>query len=478
MQSVPVRVLAFVVVALACLPHARQADAIPVFANGQRVSCEQCHNAPPSLNAYGRYILATNFAKVFDAHAQMQSNLSDPVSVEVTGNGSNTPDPTLPKTFVGLAQLLSGGYLGKDVTYYSSVPIVEDGEPSSAVDQLWGAYNGFSHGDGSLQFGKFPTPMFAPWLSQSLSLAGYSLGAGPVGLNTVGIGDNRWGTSYSQMGGNGLVANVAYLVNTGPLERAYNSNIASTTAGAEGTSVVVSLQQMAIASHFTGGVAALSGNFPLPSGANDAFTRTMALVSYSTSPKYDLVAMALVGHDQNPNDGATGPAASNGVSFEAILGPLPWLHLDARYERTNDGLGSIQKNYIGDIAISLRPNLVVTLENVSSVGARPVMSYQVLYAGPWLRHEAHDTAVGAAGTPAALTAGSQLYAANCAACHGAAGTGGVGPSLVGIGSRMSHAAIVAFIEKPSGSVMPKLYPQTLSAAQVDDVASYIATTFK
>jgi mono/diheme cytochrome c family protein len=453
-------------------------ESIPVLANGQNVSCEQCHNAPPNLNAYGRYILATNFAKVLDAHAQMQENERDPVSLIVSANGSNPPVPMLPQTYLGLAQLNSAGYLGQDVTYYASVPLVEGGFPAQAVDQLWGAYNGFSGGNGSLQFGKFPTPIFAPWLSQSLSLAGYTLAAMPVGLNTVGIGDNRWGSSYTQIGRNGLIGNVAYLTNTGPLERAYDSNMNSTTAGAEGQSFVASLQQMAIDSHFTGGIAFMSSGFPLPSGATDNFTRTMALASYSTSPKYDLIAMALIGHDDNPNDGASLASGSNGWSFEGIVGPLPWLHLDARYERTNDGLGTIQNNYIGDVAFSIRPNLVVTLENVSSVGARPVTSYQVLWAGPWFERRVAQTTSAAISGPQNLNAGKQIFAANCASCHGAAGEGGVGPSLQNIAQRKSLAETISFIENPSGSVMPKLYPSTLSAAQVRDVATYISQTFR
>jgi len=461
----------------AAIATPKPAESIPVFAIGQGVSCEQCHSAPPNLNAYGRYILATNFAKVLDAHAQMRENLVDPVSLEVTGNGSNTPDPTLPKVYAGLAQFLSAGYLGNDVTYYASVPIVEDGFPAQAVDQFWAAYNGFSSGNGSLQAGKFPTPIFAPWLSQSLSLAGYSLAAMPVGLNTVGVGDNRWGTSYTQIGHNGLIANVAYLTNTGPLERAYNSNVNNTTAAAEGQSYVVSLQQMAIGSRLTGGIAAMGGTFPLPSGANDAYTRTMALVSYSASPKLDLLAMALVGHDNNPNDGATAASSSNGVSFEGIYGPFKWLHVDARYERTNDGLGTVQNNYIGDLAFSIVPNLVVTLENVSSVGARPVMSYQVLWAGPWPLHHLAPAGGTATISPQMLALGQQIFTANCAECHGASGEGGDGPSLHGIGANKSLAATVAFIESPTGG-MPKLYPATLSAAQVSEVANYIRSTFK
>ncbi len=464
--------------ALAGVAIPRPAEAIPVFANGQGLSCEQCHSAVPSLNAYGRYILATNFAKVLDAHKQMKENLRDPVSLEVAGNGSNTPDPTLPKIYASVVDFLSAGYVGPKVTYYASVPAVDDGYPASAVDQLWGAYDGFSSGNGSLQVGKFATPIFAPWLSQPLSLSGYALGAGPIGANVVGIGDTRWGASYTQMGRNGLIGNVAYLTNAGPVERAYNSNINDPETSAEGQSFVVSLQQMAIASHITGGVAFERGGYTLPSGATDTYTRTMALASYSTAPSYDIIAMALIGHDNNPNDDASPVSASNGYFLEGVYGPVPWLHLDARYERVNDGLGTVQNNYIGDIAVSIKPNLVLTLENLSSVGARPVMSYQLLYAGPW--RQSRGTSAPLASTVASApdsSAGKDIYASNCAACHGAAGGGGVGPSLAGIGKRETLDQIVKLVEEPAGTIMPKLYPATLSAAQVNDVAAYITKTF-
>jgi mono/diheme cytochrome c family protein len=68
------------------------------------------------------------------------------------------------------------------------------------------------------------------------------------------------------------------------------------------------------------------------------------------------------------------------------------------------------------------------------------------------------------------------YAANCASCHGATGEGG--PSLKQIAQRKSLAQIIAFFESPSGAAMPKLYPATLSAAQVRDVATHISETFR
>jgi len=477
------RLLGMAVALLAVGAFPTAASAIPVLANGQGgVDCSLCHTAPPNLNAYGRYILATNLSKGLDAHLQMMENKQFPVALEVTANASNQPDPTLPKIYSDLVQFLSAGYLGPKMTYYASVPVEEGGFPSTAVDQVWLAYNGFSNGNGSVQVGKFPTPIFAPWMSQSLSLAGYGLAGMPVGLNDSTIGDNRWGVSYTQTGAKGLVGNVAYLTNSGATEQAFDNDV---DAGGEGEAWSGSLQYMEPMSHLSGGVAAMSGTYPLPSGANDNYTREAALVAYS-GRRYDLMAMGLLGHDGNPNDGATGAAQSHGFSFETIYGPLAWMHVNLRYETMDDGLGTVTNNYIGDLVFSLRPNLVFTVEDLASVGATPAISYQLLWAGPWFRgrspaHEVSSTAGAAASAPsspaAEVAAGAKIFGANCSACHGADGQGGVGPNLHGIATRMTDAQTVHFIEHPAGSVMPKFYPGVLNAQQVKDVAAFVRSTF-
>ena len=68
--------------------------------------------------------------------------------------------------------------------------------------------------------------------------------------------------------------------------------------------------------------------------------------------------------------------------------------------------------------------------------------------------------------------GRQIYSANCAACHGASGQGGIGPSLIGEKNRKDTAAAIAWIKNPKPP-MPKLYPQPLSEKDVDDVAAYV-----
>ena len=82
------------------------------------------------------------------------------------------------------------------------------------------------------------------------------------------------------------------------------------------------------------------------------------------------------------------------------------------------------------------------------------------------------TSSSAQGDPAK---GKQIFAANCASCHGATGTeGGVGPSLKNEKSRKNYDQTVAWIKNPQPP-MPKLFPNPLTEADVDNVAAYVQT---
>lgn len=77
------------------------------------------------------------------------------------------------------------------------------------------------------------------------------------------------------------------------------------------------------------------------------------------------------------------------------------------------------------------------------------------------------------GASVALGRGKTLFAANCAACHGASGTeGGAGPSLAGEKHRKGLDQTIVWIENPAPP-MPKRYPSPLSQRDVADVAAYI-----
>lgn len=76
--------------------------------------------------------------------------------------------------------------------------------------------------------------------------------------------------------------------------------------------------------------------------------------------------------------------------------------------------------------------------------------------------------------PTTLARGDAVFAAHCAACHGAVGEGGLGPALKGVAGRRNVDGIAAFVRNPAGT-MPRLVPAVLSDQDVNDVARYVAT---
>jgi mono/diheme cytochrome c family protein len=84
---------------------------------------------------------------------------------------------------------------------------------------------------------------------------------------------------------------------------------------------------------------------------------------------------------------------------------------------------------------------------------------------------AESAAIGAA--PAGDAArGKQLFAQNCAMCHGPEGAGAEAPRLKGEATRKNTAQLVAWIKKPAPP-MPTLYPSPLNQRDVDDIAAYV-----
>jgi ubiquinol-cytochrome c reductase cytochrome c subunit len=104
---------------------------------------------------------------------------------------------------------------------------------------------------------------------------------------------------------------------------------------------------------------------------------------------------------------------------------------------------------------------------LASVPANPPLSsIPLLNGGAPANQQAQDQ------TAASVRHGATVYAANCAACHGAQGQGGAGPALKGISARYQTDTIEARIREPLGT-MPKLYPAPLNANDVEDVARYV-----
>ena len=85
------------------------------------------------------------------------------------------------------------------------------------------------------------------------------------------------------------------------------------------------------------------------------------------------------------------------------------------------------------------------------------------------------TGTAASGPQTPVAHGAEVFAANCAACHGAQGAGGgIGPSLKNESARKDSAGVIAFVKNPAAP-MPKLFPSVLNEADVTAVAAYVET---
>gem|GEM_PF-3338991 len=70
--------------------------------------------------------------------------------------------------------------------------------------------------------------------------------------------------------------------------------------------------------------------------------------------------------------------------------------------------------------------------------------------------------------------GGQLFASNCAGCHGSSGEGGRGPSLQGVGGRRSNGEVATIVTNGSGG-MPS-FSGRLSSAEIDAVVAFVRSS--
>ncbi len=106
--------------------------------------------------------------------------------------------------------------------------------------------------------------------------------------------------------------------------------------------------------------------------------------------------------------------------------------------------------------------------------ARTVASATVTTATAW-RSDAAVVPVSASGSGMQRVSrdkGKQLFAQNCAGCHGAAGDGLAGPSLEKWKTGMTPEQTAALIKNPVAP-MPRLFPSILSEHDVADIAAYL-----
>jgi mono/diheme cytochrome c family protein len=464
-----------------------KAGAIPVFANGQGVSCETCHTTIPGMTRYGMMVMMTNF-QILNRASQDQAL---PIGVRLYVDSALTNADQKGFIQVGDLSLLGGGFLGKDFTWYAEQHIIDSGLIGQ-TEQVWLSWNGLFGGTNSLQVGKFHTPFpFMP--AHAWSISDYLLATQTSGQNDFNPADARWGIAFTGMS-NEFMYNLSYLTSSGPTNGALNFN---PTINPRAWDFNFSYGGMQVPWEL--GLVAMKGDSPVfdpDSGAflnGNLWNRQGVYFSYQDN-KWHFQTMYYRGNDGNPDVDLTN-VPFRGYFFEAER-DFGWKdHVLARYDVASSD--SLNRQYVVDYSHNFQPNLAVIGETRMGPQQRPQISFRLAYAGPWdngqrILSNFHDVPVSMASqvapvagsatpspAPSAAPAsgdannGAKLVQANgCAGCHGAGMRGGgIGPALFGIEHRLTSAQIADYIVHPRAP-MPNF---GFTAAQVDDIVAYLTT---
>lgn len=471
---------------LALLIGAR-AQAIPVFANGQGVSCQTCHTTFPAMTPYGMMTMMTNFQNL-DYGKQKQAFPLAVRSQVVSYLGSGDHPQ---QTMVNTLSILGGGFIGKNFTWYGEQPIVDGGVPG-VTEQFWFSWNGLLHGTNSIQVGKAHT--WFPFMpAHGWTLSDYLLATQDSGQNTFEPNDSRWGYTFNGMS-NEFMYSLSYTSSVDPIQHAFDFN------KADGNRVLdFNLSYGGMTQPWTVGLVGMHGTAPLTDDTtgdfvdNDLFSREGLYFSYQTN-KWFLQTMYYHGYDNQPDIGAPG-TPFNGAMLEFTRNITRKDYVLARYDIASSD--TLNRQYIVDYGHNFIPNLKATVEVGMSPGNHPSFGVALDWAGPWqfgtrFTNDGQTVSLAGSSTPPPIAHftnvaseepatppaadsnnGEKLVQANgCAGCHGAAlKGGGIGPALFGVEHRRSIAEIVAFLQQPK----PPMPNFGFSEAQARDIAAYLSS---
>jgi mono/diheme cytochrome c family protein len=461
---------------------AARAEAIPVFANGQGVSCQTCHSTIPGMTRYGMMVMMTNF-QILNRHAQDQAL---PIGVRFYVDSVLGTSDQKGYTQVADLSLLGGGFAGRNFTWYAEQHIIDSGQIGQ-TEQVWVSWNGLFGGTNSLQVGKFHTPFpFMP--AHAWTLSPYLLATQTNGQNDFNPDEARWGAAFSGMS-NEFMYNLAYIAGSGPTGQALNFN---RTAGPRAYDVNVSYGGMQVPWQI--GLVAIRGNSPLldPDTGDflqsELWSRQGLYLSYQDN-RWHFQTMYYRGNDSQSDVDVTN-APLSGYFFEADRAFGRNDRALVRYDVASSD--TLNRQYVVDFAHNFQPNLALIGEARMGPAQKPQISFRLAYAGPWengrrILSNFHDvpanlavqtapaTILATAASPSAGDAnnGAKLVQANgCAGCHGAGlKGGGIGPALYGVEHRMSNPQIADFIARPRAP-MPNF---GFSDAQISDIVAYLGS---
>lgn len=346
MESSPVRFAsAALICAAAVLFFPPKAQALPVFAHRYGFSCQQCHTIVPQLNGFGEAFAANGF------RLNVPSRGVVPVAVKVNlqYTGDKDTEQNLPKGVVDEIEVLSGGRLGNNTSYFVEQYVVDGGKIGRTRD----AWVQFEKAPLRLRTGQFTLPLPVDPESERPTQQHYAVFDQTVGRNSFNLFDPRIGADASFSRGSTqleLLALEAHDRDSGIPASGIDSMAALTHDLDDGVSI--STYRYAGRRRFRTGL--------------DTFWRQGYAATYDDR-RFGFSALVQTGHDSAAGD-AGEPARSSGGFLQARYTLANGAALYLRHDRTfDDFTGAADSNTLS-LVTRPRRNYRLTLEATRTPG--------------------------------------------------------------------------------------------------------------
>lgn len=294
------------------------ARAIPVFAHRYGLTCQACHTTVPHLTAFGRDFAARGFRLAQAARGTI------PIAVKVNLAYASRADEHLPKTIVDEIELLSGGAIGKNFSYFAEQYAVDGGVPGNTRD-AWLQSNA---GAVRIRAGRFTAPLPTDPETQRETLAHYLVFDQTIASNTFKLFDPLTGVEVEVGEPSHIGGHVAVLMHHALFGSAYALINNDVILGAY--------------------------RYQAHPSRGGAFYRQGVSVEHVTG-KLDVLALLAHGGD--------GGTPSSGGFVQTRYAFSPALVALARYDAIGDPSAGSERQTVLSVAFRVGPNMRFTVED-------------------------------------------------------------------------------------------------------------------
>lgn len=360
-------VLAALTCAAAVLFFPPKSQALPVFAHRYGFSCQQCHTIVPQLNGFGQAFAANGFR----LNLPSRGVLPVAVKVNLQYTGDKDTQQNLPKGVVDEIEVLSGGRLGNETSYFIEQYVIDGGKVGQTrdawvqFDKTLGGLAGTENASTlRVRAGQFTLPLPFDPESERPTQQHYAVFDQTVGRNAFNLFDPRIGASASLS------------------RESTQLQVLALEAYDRGSGVPVSgLDTMAAISHDFGEDASLSayrynGRRRLETGV-DSFWRQGYAAAYDDR-RFGISALVQTGRDTAAG-GAGEPARSSGGFLQARYALANGAALYLRHDRTFDDFTGVADSNTLSLVTRPRRNYRLTLE-ATRAGTHTAFTGALLFA--------------------------------------------------------------------------------------------------